>query len=291
MILVVTPTGFIGSKLLPLLLGAGEAVRVIARDPERLAPEIRSRVEVVQGGSDEEGVLERALRGVESVFHVVPPNASVPDVASYYLRFTHPVIAAMRRSGVSRVVTISGVGRRSPLKAGIVSAALAKDIALEEAGLDVRALWCPSFMENMLRSVESIRTQGLFFDTRRADLRVPFVATQDIARSAARLLQDRSWRGPGGLAVLGPEDISLQDIAQITTEVLGREVRYQRVPTEAYQSQLLKYGASENFANGMIEMFNAKDQGIDSTEARTTENTTPTTYRDWCIEHLAPACR
>jgi uncharacterized protein YbjT (DUF2867 family) len=289
MIVVTTPTGHIGSKLVVELLAAGEAVRVIARDPDKLAPEVRARVESVRGSSDDEAVLERALSGAHSLFHVVPPLFSAPNVTDYYLGFTRAACAAMKRQGVSRVVTVSGIGRRSDMKAGIVSSSLAKDDEFERAGLDVRALWCPGFMENMLRSIEPLRTRGTFFGMSRADVKMPFCATRDIAASAARLLRDRSWTGAGGLAVLGPEDLTLDEMAAITSEVLGRPIRYQRVPADAYKAELVQYGASEDFAQGYVDMVEAKDRGIDCTEPRTAENTTPTSYRQWCSEVLQPA--
>jgi uncharacterized protein YbjT (DUF2867 family) len=289
MIVVTTPTGFIGSKVVHELLAANEAVRVIARDPDKLPAEDRSRVEVVRGSSDDASVLDRALAGAESLFHVVPPFFGAPNVTEHYLQFTRPVIAAMQRHGVSRVVTVSGIGRRSSAKAGPVSAALSKDRELERAGLHVRALWCPSFMENTLRSVDSLRTQGRFAGPLRADVKAPRVATCDIAAVGARLLRDRSWAGPGGVAVLGPEDLSMDDQAQILGDVLARPVRYEQVPPDVYKAQLMKYGASEDFAQALIDMAAAKDDGLDLTEPRTSENTTPTTFRQWCTEALAPA--
>jgi uncharacterized protein YbjT (DUF2867 family) len=289
MIVVTTPTGSIGSHLVKLLLATHETVRVIARHPDKLASEVRDRIEVIQGSSDDEGVLDRALAGAESLFHVVPPFFRAPNVTEYYLQFTRPACAAMKRNGVSRVVTVSALGRRVGAKAGVVTSALTKDEEFERAGFHVRALWCPGFMENMLREVESLRTQGAFFAPRRPDLKAPFVATRDIASTAARLLLDRSWTGPGGLAVLGPEDLSLDDMAAITGEVLGRPIRFQQIPAESYKAQLLKYGASEDFAQGLVDMYEAKDRGLDSSEPRTPETSTPTTYRHWCTEVLKPA--
>jgi len=289
MIVVTTPTGHIGSELVRLLLAAGKPVRVVARHPEKLAPEVRDRVEAVRGSSDEAAVLERALAGAESLFHVVPPFFGAPNVTEHYLRFTRAACAAMRRSGVRRVVTVSGIGRRVDVKAGVVTSSLLKDAEFERAGFDVRALWCPGFMENMLRNVETLRTHAKFFGMSRADVKAPFVATRDIAASAARLLLDRGWTGPGGLAVLGPEDLSLDDIAAITADVCGRPIGYQRLPAAAYKAELVKHGASEDFAQGLVEMHEAKDRGLDSSEPRTAETTTPTSYRSWCTEVLKPA--
>jgi len=288
MIVVTTPTGFTGSKLVEDLLAAGESVRVIARDVGKLAPEVRTKVDAVQGSSDDPAVLERALAGAESIFHVVPPFFGAPNATAYYLGFTRPVIAAMKQNGVKRIVTLSGIGRRLEVNAGIVSCSLTKDLELERAGLDVRALWCPGFMENMLRNVDSLRAQGVFFGPRRPDVRAPCVATRDIAAVAARLLRDRSWSGPGGVAVLGPEDLSLDDMARVASEVLERPVRYQQVPAAEHKAQLLRYGASEDFAQGMLDMHAAKDNGLDLSEPRTPENTTPTSFREWCRSELKP---
>jgi uncharacterized protein YbjT (DUF2867 family) len=55
-------------------------------------------------------------------------------------------------------------------------------------------------------------------------------------------------------------------MAAIMTEVLGKPIRFQRVPGEAYKAQLMKFGASENFAQRLVEMHEAKDNGLDSAE-------------------------
>ena len=60
---------------------------------------------------------------------------------------------------------------------------------------------------------------------------------------------------------------------------LGQRIRYQAVPPEAYKAQWMQYGSSETFARRLIDMHAAKDNGLDCAEARTPENTTPTTIR------------
>jgi hypothetical protein len=89
--------------------------------------------------------------------------------------------------------------------------------------------------------------------------------------------------------VFGPEDLSWNDIAAIVTDVLGMPVRFQPVPYDAYKKQLVQYGASEEFAASLVEMHEAKDKGLDNAEPRTPENTTPTSFRQWCEEVLKPA--
>jgi uncharacterized protein YbjT (DUF2867 family) len=96
MIVVTTPTGQIGSQVVQNLLAANEAVRVIVRDPARLAADVRARVEIVQGSSDDQGVLMRALEGAESLFLVVPPSFTTNDDMEYYLQFTRPACRAIQ---------------------------------------------------------------------------------------------------------------------------------------------------------------------------------------------------
>lgn len=89
--------------------------------------------------------------------------------------------------------------------------------------------------------------------------------------------------------MLGPEDLSFTDMAEIMTDVLDWPIRFQLVPDEAYKTQLMKLGASEAFAQSLIEMHTAKGNGLDTAEPRTPENTTPTSFREWCTDVLKPA--
>ena len=289
MIVVTTPTGKIGSQVVRNLLSAGEAVRVIVRDAAKLAPEIRERVEFVEGSHDDAAVVAKACEGAESYFLLVPPSFTVTDGAAYYMRFTTPLIQAIQQGAVKRVVAVSAAGRGVPLRAGVVSDSLAKDEAIEQTGVDFRALWCPGFYENMLRQVEAIKHKGAFFWPGIPDMKTRHAATRDIAATGATLLLDRSWTGQGGVGVFGPEDLSWNDIAQIMTDVLGAPVRFQPVPYEAYEKQLMQYGASKEFAASLVEMHEAKDKGLDNAEPRSAENTTPTSFRQWCEEVLKPA--
>jgi uncharacterized protein YbjT (DUF2867 family) len=291
MIVVTTPTGKIGSQLIPHLLNAHETVRIVVRDPSKLTPEIREQVEVVTGSLDDEAVMERALEGAESVFLVVPPSFTDNNDAEYYLRFTRPALKAIKSQGVKRVVDVSVLGRGTELakKAGPITASLAKDEEIERSGVDYRALWCPALMENMLNNVQTIKHQGKFFSASHPDVKTPQVATKDIGAMGARFLLDRTWTGQGGSAVLGPEDLSFNDMAAIMSDVLGKQVRFQQVPSDAYKAQLTQYGANEVFAQGLVDMLIAKDNGMDNAEVRTAENTTPTSFRQWCEEVLKPA--
>jgi uncharacterized protein YbjT (DUF2867 family) len=289
MIVVTTPTGSIGHQVIANLLESGEPVRVIVRDPSRLPSQVNERVEVVQGSHGDIDVVDKAFAGADAVFWLVPPDPRAASVEAAYLDFSRPACDAFKSQGVGRVVGVSALGRGVPGNAGYVSASLALDDLIASTGVSYRALTMPSFMDNLLRQTEAIRSQGMFFAPVSGELKAPACATRDIADAAAELLLDPSWSGAGSVSVLGPEDLSFNDMAQIMSEVLRRPIRFQQVPVEAFKSGLTDHGMSEAMAQGMADMATAKNNGLDNAEPRTPESTTPTTFRQWCEEVLKPA--
>jgi uncharacterized protein YbjT (DUF2867 family) len=289
MIVVTTPTGHIGQQVIPHLLEAGEPVRVIVRDPDRLPPHVREQVEVVQGSHGDIEVVTKAFAGADAVFWVVPPNPQARTLDALYLDFTRPACEALVSQGVGHVVGVSALGRGVNVQAGHITASLAMDDMIAATGVNYRALTMPSFMENLLRQVEGIRDRGVFAWPIDPDLKAPICATRDIAAVGARLLLDRSWTGFAEVPVLGPEDLSHREMMQIMSEVLGRPVRYEQVTMEALKASLTGRGVPEAIAQGMVEMSIAKNEGLDNAEPRTPEATTPTTFRQWCEDVLKPA--
>jgi uncharacterized protein YbjT (DUF2867 family) len=295
MIVITTPTGDIGSQVLRALLqdapAAGEKLRVIARDPARLPGPVRDRVDVVTGSHGDAGVVDRAFAGADAVFWVVPPDSRAPSLEAAYSGFSRAAAQAFTARGVGHVVGVSALGRGTPVagRAGLVTASLAMDDLIASTGVAYRALANPSFMDNLLREVDAIRDEGVFTDTAAADRKAPAAATRDIAAAAAGLLLDRSWTGAGSVPVLGPEDLSPDDMARMMSEVLGRPVRYQRQSLQELGVTMAGYGAGEAFVQGMVDMARAKDEGLDDGVPRTPQTASPTTFRQWCQEVLRPA--
>jgi uncharacterized protein YbjT (DUF2867 family) len=291
MIVVTTPTGQIGSQVLKNLLRGREPVRVIARNPDPLPGETIARVEVVAGSHGDQEVVDKAFEGADSVFWLCPPDPRAASAEIAYVDFTRPGATAIGRHKVARVVGISALGRGTPVaeRAGLATASLAMDDLLASTNASYCAVTNPSFMDNLLRQVEAIRTQGAFFLPIDGDLEQPSAATRDIAAAAARLLLDHSWSGDRELAVMGPEDLSFNQMAAIITDVVGRPVRFQRISDDAYKARLLSFGMSEAMAQATLDMWTAYGEGLDLGEPRTAASTTPTTFREWCEDTLKPA--
>jgi uncharacterized protein YbjT (DUF2867 family) len=288
MIVVTAPTGRIGSKLVPLLLDSGEPVRIVTRDPAKLSQEARDRAEFVVGSHRDRDMVDRAFDGADAVFWLMPASPTAVSPYEAYVAASIPAADAVVRHDVQRVVTVSALGRETGLYAGHISASWAMDDLFRSTGAHVRALTMPSFMDNFLRQVPSI-AQGAVSGTLPADLAMPWVATADIASVAARLLLDHGWEGQDSVAVLGPEDLSMNDIAGILSEVVGTQVRYEPGDRTATKQYLVANGFSEAMAQGLIDMEIAGERGINNGVRRTPENSTPTSFRTFAEQAIVPA--
>lgn len=288
MIVVTTPTGQIGHQLVRDLLERGSAVRVVVRDRKRLPEAVASRVEVVEGSHGDAAVIDAALVGAEALFWVAPPDTS-RTLEETYLDFTRPAVDAIRAHSVARVVSVTAIGRgtRWQDRAGLVTASIAMDDLLMSSGAAFRGLAMPSFMDNLLRQAESIRDAGVFFGPIDPGARAPITATRDMATVAARILIDPHWTGQAEVPVLGPEDLSHDEMAAIIGDVIGRPVSYQQVSMPDFRTQLLANGVSPSFADGYVEMMRAKNEGMDN-KAQSAERT-GTSFRQWVEQRLTGA--
>jgi uncharacterized protein YbjT (DUF2867 family) len=291
MIVVTAPTGQIGSQVVDKLLSSDASLRLIARDPAKLSDEVLDRAEVVQGSHGDPDVVATAFDGADAVFWLLPPDPTASSVDAAYVDFTRPAAEVFARQDGLRVVGVSALGRGTPIagQAGYVTGSLAMDDLIAGSGVAYRALTNPSFMDNLLRQIGPIREQGMFFSPSVGDLRAPSCATRDIAAVAVRWLLDSSWTGFEEVPVLGPEDISFDDMAATMTEVLARPIAFRQIPGEAFKQRMLDAGMSDAMAQGLLDMARAKDQGLDNGVTRTPQATTPTSFRTWCEDTLKPA--
>jgi len=110
-IAVMGATGFVGSHLVPHLVGAGHRVRAVSRDGERLlgwGGEVDPRAADVSSGA---GVAE-ALRGAEAVVHLVaiPRERGGRTFQDVNVRAVGRTLAAAEAEGVRRIVHLSVLG-------------------------------------------------------------------------------------------------------------------------------------------------------------------------------------
>jgi len=101
-------TGFVGGRLVPVLLERGHEVTVLVRDADGYdGPDA---VTVVEGDLLEPGSFDAALDGAEAAYYLVHSMAAGDEFAERDRRCATNFVAAADRAGVDRVIYLGGLG-------------------------------------------------------------------------------------------------------------------------------------------------------------------------------------
>ena len=105
-------TGFVGSRLLDLAVGAGHRVQALARRPT----EPRAGVDWVRGALEDIAALEALVAGADAVIHVAGliSGHSAADFERCNVEGTRAMLAAAKAAGVARFVHVSSIAAREP---------------------------------------------------------------------------------------------------------------------------------------------------------------------------------
>jgi uncharacterized protein YbjT (DUF2867 family) len=287
---VMGATGHTGSKIVRRLLGAGARVRAIGRNPDKLAALASAGAEVLAGDSRDPAFLAQAFRGAAAAYTLLATDRQAPDYAARQDEEGEAIAAALRASGVHRVVALSSLGADVPEGTGVIAGLHRQEQRLRKiAGIDLLLLRPVSFVENFHDSLGTIKEAGMLADTVAPDLAVPMIATDDIAAVAAQALLASDWTGVVVRELLGQRDISHREVARLIGEAIGQPaLPYVQLREADMGAALVGAGLSPSFVALYLEMTRAfNEQRIGPREGRTPANTTPTRFEDFVPELAA----
>jgi NADH dehydrogenase len=236
-ILLTGASGTVGKALVPLLLEAGEPVRVLVRDPRRLG---RNRVDVQLAlgdltDLDDARLRRQALRGVRTVIHLAAsirdqPAGSVEEVNGLG---TARLLRAAEAAGAERFLFFSAIGAtpfqrtrffrgKALAEAAVAASALETTIIAPSIIYDRDDPWVTSMRRLALLPVLPISGSG------KAAYQPIWAA--DVARCVVTAL-DRELAGRFELA--GPETLTYEQIARVIAHSAGRHRPVVHIPLNA----------------------------------------------------------
>ncbi len=234
-VLVTGATGYIGGRLVPLLLARGYRVRCLARDPRKLAGRwAGGPVEIARGDALDPGSLVDALKDVDAAFYLIHAMGGGEEGFAQRDREGARAFAeAAAQNGVGRILYLGGLGRRQgqpsahlrsrhetgdALRSGpvpvtelraamIVGSGSASFEMLRHLTEKLPVMICPRWVEN--------RTQPIFI----IDALAYLVAALECPESAGHILD-----------IGGPDILTYRQMMEAFAEVRGLRRRIFTVP-------------------------------------------------------------
>ena len=257
-------TGITGQVGGAAALDTGLSVRGVMRDAAKGGAWKERGCEIALADMKDAGALTAALSGVDGVFVLIPPifdpTPGFPEARGIIAAVTTAIEAAKP----SKVVCLSTIGAQA------TQPNLLNQLGLLEQALStvpspvcfLRAAW---YMDNAAWDVAPARDAGVVPSfLQPLDKPVPMVATADVGHLAATLLQE-TWTGRRIVELERPRRTTPNQIAATLAEILGRPVRMEAVPRDAWEGLFASQGMKnptpraqmlDGFNEGWIEFEN-----------------------------------
>ena len=183
-------TGQVGAPSRGRLLAADCPVRAVVRDAGKGAAGQERKCEVALANINDASALAAAFTGTEGVFVLIPPlfdpTSGFPEVR----RIVAALRSALEAARPARVVCLSTIGAQVT-QPNLLNQLGIMEQTLGELPMPVAFLRAAWFMENAAWDVGPARDDGVIPSfLQPLDRPVPMVATADIGRVGAELLQE-----------------------------------------------------------------------------------------------------
>jgi uncharacterized protein YbjT (DUF2867 family) len=251
-------TGQVGGALARALLAAHQPVRAVLRDAAKAKDWAAQGCEIAVTDIGDATGLTRAFAGAAGVFILLPPQFDPSPGFPEVRRILAAVQTALLAARPSRVVCLSTIGAQVR-QSNLLSQLTLMEETLGTLPLPVTFLRPGWFMENALWDVAAARDQGVIQSfLQPLEKPVPMVATADVGRVAAELLQQEG-QGRRVVELEGPSRVTPNQIAATFARILGRQVRAEAVPRESWASLFLAQGMNDPMPR--IQMLDGFNEG------------------------------
>jgi NAD(P)H dehydrogenase (quinone) len=259
-------TGNVGGQVARNLLAAKQPVRAVMRDVSKGEVWAKRGCELAGAYINDVAGLTAAFSGAEGVFVLVPPNFDPSPDFPEARAIAASLRSALEAARPGRVVYLSTIGAQAT-QSNLLTQHTIIERALQDLSIPIVFLRPAWFMENFAWDVAPAISGGLVPSfLQPLDKRYPMVATADIARVAAGLLQE-SWTGRKVIELEGPHRVTPNEVAAEFTGLLSHSVRMEEVPRATWESLFKSQGMKnptpriqmlDGFNEGWIEFENGE---------------------------------
>ncbi|CAE6705817.1 NmrA family NAD(P)-binding protein [Paraburkholderia nemoris] len=269
MFLVMGITGKVGGATAEHLLAHGKKVRALVRNREKAAHWATQGVELVDGDWNDSVAIERALKGVEGAFVMLPavwaPSPDFKEARGVIANY----VEALTRASPPRVVALSSMGANRTSGLGMITALSLLEQGFRDLTLPIAYVRAGGFFENFLYGLHVAQGGTLPVYYNPTDRKSTMVATNDIGAEVAALLTGPAWSGHR--AIEFGSMVSADEVATQLGEVLKVDVNAFAVPRAGWPAAFEQLGVPKGQTGPAEAMYDAvnsgwMDLGVEGTE-------------------------
>jgi NAD(P)H dehydrogenase (quinone) len=234
-------TGNVGGAMARALLSAGKSVRAVVRDAAKGREWAGQGCEVALASMEDASALAAAFSGTEGVFVLPPPEFDPAPGFPQGRSIISAVKRALETSKPKKVVCLSTIGAQAT-QTNLLTLRTLMEQALGDLSMPVTFLRPAWFMENFAWDVPSARDRGVIACfLQPLDKPVPVIATADVGRVAAELIQQH-WTGARVVELEAVRRVTPLEVGATFARLLGRSVAVEAVPRETWDALLRSQG-------------------------------------------------
>ncbi len=235
--LITGATGATGGKTVELLLERGYQVRAfVHKHDERSAQLEKQGVEIAVGDLLDFTTIRPALEDVSGAYFVYPIAPGLIEATAYFAQ-------AAKEAKVPAIVNMSQISARREAKSHAAFNHWIAERVFDWSGLAITHLR-PTFFADwflwgpLLNTAQQIKdglVQLPFGESKHAP-----IAEEDQARVIASILEHPSTHQGKIYPLFGPKEYTYPEAFEKISQILGHQIKYERISLEAYHEQLVK---------------------------------------------------
>jgi uncharacterized protein YbjT (DUF2867 family) len=259
MFLVMGITGKVGGETAKHLLAQGKTVRALVRNRDQAANWADRGVELMEGDWNDSTAIERALKGVDGAFVMLPavwtPSPDFKEANGVIANY----VQALTKVVPPRVVALSSMGANRTSGLGIITALSLFEQGFRNLTSPVAFVRAGGFFENFLYGLQAAQSGTLPVFYSPTSRKSTMVATNDVGDQLAKLLTGPAWSGHRVIE-LGSM-VSADEVAGQLGEVLKREVKAFPIPRAGWAAAFEQTGIAKGRTGAAEDMFDAVNAG------------------------------
>ena len=255
MILLTGATGKTGSATAKALNEKGVTFRALIRNEEKRGDIESLGGEVVIGSIENKEAVDQSMVDVETALILLPNSEN-------QLSLEKQLVDSAKQAGAKRVVKMSSIEATPDATSPIPKLHLESEAYIKQSGLSWTMIKPNFYMQNLLASAGTIKDQGKIF-LPMGEGKTGMIDTTDVGKVLAKVLSEDGHESMNH-EITGPEILSFNEVAEIFSKGLDKQVDYVDVPLAAYKETLGQFLTNQWHLDAVIDLFKGiADGGIE----------------------------